>query len=500
LEFIYEKSLYPELEYVFRHALTQEVAYDSLLLKRRKQIHEKIGKSIEELYPDRLEEFCEALAHHYSTAENWEKAFQYLKLSAEKAHRRYSTKEAFRYYSEAMNTLGQLPDTEENKRAGVDITMSMPSVMVALNFPEGCLRILEQGVRSAEELGDRPVSARLYAAIGMAYLYTGNTVEGQKFTLKAFEEAEKLGDESAVSRTAVNLCNVYLNCGEAVRVADVAARAIALLERTQRVPSATMPEFDQYVMLLYLLGWAEAVLGDFDEGERLCEKGIRSAAEIRSQYSLAGAHVLLGVVSIYRGKPERLLGHAREAMRLSEEVQIPLFLGISWFMEGYGHYYQGDLAVARESVEKSISLMLHDGVVVALSPAYLLSGLVSQAMGNLPEARRSFEQALKVAQENNQKHFEGHARIYLGRLIIEEDTSQIALAAETILKGLKMVQDLQMKPLQAMGHLYLGETYAVAGQKEKALSSLKKAHQMCQEMGMDYFLARTEKALKALRG
>jgi tetratricopeptide (TPR) repeat protein len=87
----------------------------------------------------------------------------------------------------------------------------------------------------------------------------------------------------------------------------------------------------------------------------------------------------------------------------------------------------------------------------------------------------------------------------LGRLIIEEDASQIAVAEQTILKALKIAEDLQTKPFQAEGHLALGETYAIAGQKEKALASLKKAQRMCQEMGMDYHLARTEKALEGLK-
>jgi class 3 adenylate cyclase len=91
LEFIYEKSLFPELEYVFKHALTQEVAYNSLLQKRRTEIHEKIGQAIEELYAERLEEFYEMLAYHYSKGENSEKAYRYLKLSGNKASKNYSS-------------------------------------------------------------------------------------------------------------------------------------------------------------------------------------------------------------------------------------------------------------------------------------------------------------------------------------------------------------------------------------------------------------------------
>jgi predicted ATPase len=75
------------VEYIFKHALTQEVAYNSLLQKRRKEIHENIGEAIEGLYPERLEEFYEILAYHYAESDNLEKAWRYLKLSGEKALR-----------------------------------------------------------------------------------------------------------------------------------------------------------------------------------------------------------------------------------------------------------------------------------------------------------------------------------------------------------------------------------------------------------------------------
>ena len=118
-EFIYEKSLFPELEYIFKHALTQEVAYNSLLIRRRTKLHEKIGEAIEILYPDRLEEFYEVLAHHYSKSENTERAFHYLKLSGDKSQHSYSNWEAFRFYKEAIDILNKEPDTIENKRMGI---------------------------------------------------------------------------------------------------------------------------------------------------------------------------------------------------------------------------------------------------------------------------------------------------------------------------------------------------------------------------------------------
>ena len=115
LEFIYEKSIFPELEYIFKHALTQEVAYSSLLLKRRKKIHKRIGQAIEEIYTDRLEEFYEILAYHYTKSGHIEKAIHYLKLSGEKSTRNHSLNEAIQFYKQAIEVLNKLTESDETK-------------------------------------------------------------------------------------------------------------------------------------------------------------------------------------------------------------------------------------------------------------------------------------------------------------------------------------------------------------------------------------------------
>jgi predicted ATPase len=133
LEFIYEKSLFPELEYIFKHALTQEVAYNSLLIQRRKEIHEKIGRAIEEIYQNRLEEFYEMLAYHYAKSDNSEKAYQYLKLSGKKATRNYANWEALRFCRDAIDVLDRMPSTESNMREGIQIRLSqaMPAMFLS---------------------------------------------------------------------------------------------------------------------------------------------------------------------------------------------------------------------------------------------------------------------------------------------------------------------------------------------------------------------------------
>jgi class 3 adenylate cyclase len=139
LEFISEKRLFPELEYIFKHALTQEVAYRSLLQKRRREIHERIGEAIEALYPDRLEEYYELLAYHYGRSENKEKTFEYLDLANQKAAKLYAIEDAKVYFDEAMQLLDNLPDTEINKKRRISLLVNNYDVFELLLYIKSTL-------------------------------------------------------------------------------------------------------------------------------------------------------------------------------------------------------------------------------------------------------------------------------------------------------------------------------------------------------------------------
>jgi predicted ATPase len=113
IELIYEKSVFPELAYMFKHALTHEVAYHSLLVQRRKELHRLIALAIEELYAERLAEQYEVLAYHFSRGEEWAKALEYLLKAAEKAAQAFATREAIALYDQSLEAAGHLGDAVE---------------------------------------------------------------------------------------------------------------------------------------------------------------------------------------------------------------------------------------------------------------------------------------------------------------------------------------------------------------------------------------------------
>jgi tetratricopeptide (TPR) repeat protein len=242
------------------------------------------------------------------------------------------------------------------------------------------------------------------------------------------------------------------------------------------------------------------MLGDFDEGERLFDKAIRLASEVKNRFGMAGAHLFRAIVATYRGRPDAVLYHGREAARLSEEIQVPYVLGPSWMIMSWGYYYKGDWPTAREWAEKSISLMTQHQLWPPIAAAHIASGLASRELGDLPAAQRSIETALKVARENRQRGWEAQALTELGRLLAATDSQRTAEAERLILEGISIADSVMIRSVKALGHWCLGETYLIAGAKEAARLNLEKARQMCQEMGMGYYLARTQEALEKLKG
>ena len=120
-EFLYEAGLFPDLEYTFKHALTHEVTYGSLLQERRRTLHRRIVETIERLYPDRLAEHVERLAHHAFRGEAWEKAVTYLRQAGAKAFARSANREAVGYFEQALTALTHLPETGETLEQAIDV-------------------------------------------------------------------------------------------------------------------------------------------------------------------------------------------------------------------------------------------------------------------------------------------------------------------------------------------------------------------------------------------
>jgi len=498
LEFIYEKRLFPELEYIFKHAFTQEVAYNSLLLARRKEIHEKIGDAIQELYPHRLEEFYEVLAYHYSKSDNLEKACQHLKLSGKKATINFSNWEAFRYYKEAIKILKKLPETEENKREKLKVINAMFISIRQLGFPEDSLQYLQEGERLSKRLDDEINLAAVYTAIGGYYTYRGDHHQAIKYTEKSFQAAQKIEDVRLMVSIAQGLCGSYSVAGENQKVVEVASSVIDVLEKKKKESEFFTGGFNIYSTLCGQCGVSQAYLGNFEEAETIGQRGLNLAVKIDHLPSLGFIELQCGHLSAIKGEGKNAIHYFEESIGHLKEGQVVSLLGFPWCGLGWGYHLLGKNTAARKYVEKGLDIQLGTETPIFLSLIHLILGMIHFDSGDLSSAQTHAQKALELSQQNNEKYFEAPSLIWLGRILNQADPSKIDEAKKFIVEGIKVCSDLRMKPFCSMGYLFWGEFCAGAEQREQALESLKKAEGMFQEMGMGYWLYKTQEVLGKL--
>jgi class 3 adenylate cyclase/tetratricopeptide (TPR) repeat protein len=498
LEFIYEKSLFPELEYIFKHALIQEVAYNSLLIKRRKEIHQRIGKAIEDIYAERSEEFYEMLAHHYVMAENWEKAVRYLKLSGQKASLSFSLREAVGYYKQAITILLKMPDTEENKRAGIEIRLLMDFPLFGLGFPGDSVEIFQEGERLSRELGDGKSEANFQTILSCCSTSKGRAPEGLSWGETAFRRAELLDDVDLMVASGFEVCQCAVNLGQFRKVVEVSAKCIAVLEETQRQADYYGRPFNTYSALLAMRGAAMGMMGRFKEAEECCEKSLRFLRTIDNRYGLAMAQATYGMVLAVKGDGGRSLEHSREALQHCEATQFLTITGTACNGLGMAHLCLGDIEAARLYLDRAIKTNTEAGIFVQHSISYFLLGMVLYFAGDLASARRCAEEALRVAQSNAERAYEGMSWFLLGAVLGAADLSQSGRAEEYLLKGVAIEEEIGARPFSCVGHFFLGQHYANRGHRDKASEHLTTARAMSEEMGMGFWMTLAQSSLDGL--
>lgn len=489
-EFIHEKSFMPEVEYVFKHALVHEVAYNSLLFRRRREIHEKIGNAIEALYGERLEEFYEMLGYHYTKSENKEKAYRYLKASGVKASQRSSLWEAFRFFRDGINILKEQNLTSAAAAERVEITLLLITPMLALGFPEDSLYILQSSEGLAREVGDVRGITSLCSAIGLYFSIKGDILRGLQYNEECFKVAQQEQNIDLMAPVGFDLCANYTARGEFLKTAAIAPEIIGRIEASEKQFESFGRGYNLYSALAAFHGFSTAYLGEYEQGRAILDKGLALAERIGNLYSLGLIEVFYGYSYCHQGDGGPALPHFEKAIAYLEKGQIFVLLGLAWSGVGWSYYFMGQPATALPYLEKGLEIHTDANVAYNLSAHYWFLSAVHCDMGNLERARDYVDEALRLAETNHEIYYVGLASVTLGRILGKRALKEEAEAA--IRKGIGIFEDLKIEPQVGIGHITLAELYGEAGQREKALTSLKTAVDIFQAKHMDTWLAKTE--------
>jgi class 3 adenylate cyclase/tetratricopeptide (TPR) repeat protein len=499
-EFVRERQILPELEYIFKHELIQEVAYNSLLATKRKEIHETIGRAIEEIHMERLEEFYERLAYHYSKSDKLEKASQYLKLSGDKSHAKHSPWEAFHLYKEALDALVRLPGSEENKRSRIELCLASYRPAVMLGFPEDSLEIFRAGETLCKDVGDERSLIRFYQAMSLYYQFkVGDVLAAVKHAENALRAAEETQDIDVIASSAIPLTLTYFFAGYSLKISDLAPEVLDRLERSGKDSDFFGMLIATYPGLCAVYGCSLGMLGNFAQGEVFCEKGLQKAKEIDDLRTQAFVEAYYGQLYITKGEGQLAAEHLQVCVEYCEKSKYLLNLGAAWARLGVAHYLLGNLVTARKQISKGVAIQNDLGVKFMLPYCYYYESMIHLDCGDTQKALQVMEKARELAENMGEKHYEGMTRIGLGKILGKIDPTQTQIAEESIRQGIHTLETLKLRSLCSGGYRALGELYADVGHNEKAMTSLKIAERMGEEMGMIFWLDKTREALARLQ-
>ena len=493
LELIYEKKVFPELEYIFRNMITQEVAYNSLLFNRRKEIHGSVGTAIEKMYPDRIEEFYEVIAHHFSKSSHYKSAFKYLKLSGDKAIRNNSAWEAFVFYQKAFEIVKQHLKGAEKKK--LDILHAMVSPIIILNFPEESLKFLEEGVTISKALNDQKSLIRFYSNMGFFHSIKGRHEQGGRFSGKAFEKAVSMNDLTAMAQAAPDLCLASFATGRFHKVIEVASIMIDTIRKAEKEKDHFGGPAIVFPALFSFSGYSLACLGKFDKGMSNCVYGLEEALDSDSLFTQSICLYYVGMTLLLKGDWAEAKIYFEQCLVGLEQVEFLQIEAISKSGLGVAGAYTGDPVGGQILCREGLRLLKEAGVKWQIATIQYFAGMCYHASGDLENALSSMGQSLVTATENNESFNKGTALIWKGRIMGELPDSSLKDAEQMIMEGVKVLVSLDAVPEIAKGYFFLGQLYTRMNQPKTAGTYLEKATVSFKKMEMDYWLEQTRKTM-----
>jgi tetratricopeptide (TPR) repeat protein len=412
-EFLYETRLFPEPEYTFKHALTYEVAFGSLLLERRRVLHARLVEAIEALAPDRgsqgtagrSADQVERLAHHALRGEVWDKAVPCCQEAGTRAWAGAAFRESVVYFEQALQALGHLPEDGDTRVLAIELRLALGGALQPLGEYGRRLALLGEAEALARALDDRARLGQVLALMARVLRITGDLDGAMAVGRQALELAAALGDSAIQVQASYHLGQAYYTIGDLGRAAEILRRNVEAADR-EADRLSTDVRIQSQAWLVRILG----ALGAFAEGRRYGEEALRLATLAGRGETPIVAHGCLGDLYLAQGDLEHAIRVLDQGLALCRASGYrSSFLRSIMADLGSAYVLQGRLAEGRVLLEEGIgesirtgSLSNHSRCVAQLSEGWRLAGRTE-------EAWQHARQALVLARQLKERRNEARA-------------------------------------------------------------------------------------------
>jgi tetratricopeptide (TPR) repeat protein len=494
-EFLYETRLFPEHGYTFKHALTHEVAYGSLLHERRRALHAQSVAALERLAADRLTEEVERLAYHARRGEVWDKALHYGRQAGAKAMTRSANQEAVTCFEQALDALPHLPEDPDTVVQGIDVRLDLRNALLPLGDYARILALLRGAERLAEALDD-PYRLGWISAHLTHYCWSMRDLDrALEYGQRAVALAAPFDDIRLYAHAHLDLAEVHYGLGNYRQALMTFEQLVARLTG-DRLYERMGPAVFSVVSRRWLVQ-ALAETGAFAAGIARGEEGIRIAEAADHPYSLANICSGVGYLYVCKGDFQQAIPFHARSLELCRVWDIRQ--NVTPFALHFGHalalsgQVRESLALLEQSVETAeLTRQIGRNSLSAsrLSEVYWLAG-------RYEDAQVLAVQAYAHARETKEHGSQAWIARLLGGMHAQGDAPDVEQAEAHYRQAL--AEELGMRPLQAHCHLGLGKLYVKIGRHDAARVELTAAIEMYRAMEMTFWLPQAEVALAEVK-
>ena len=486
-ELIYQRGQFPSTTYMFKHALVQEVAYESLLRRRRQYLHGAVAQTIEALKGTQAADQADLLAYHYARSLHQDKTIIYALLAGDQAVRLHARAEASSYYEQALVTARTWGDTPDAQRAQIDAILKLAGVNASSADLERDQENLLQAKTMAEALDDQPRLAQVSYWLGRVHYARGESVVAADYAEQSLAIADALGDEVLAAPPINLLGRHYVAQGNVARGSEVLARNAEQMHRIgNTVEEATAAA---------LAGLAYTWTGDFTQGFAYSDRGLDLAQKVKNPFAEAAAYFFRGVAYLQRGAWAEAIADFDNGREVAEAAGDAFRNYLVKAFEGEALIESGNLEQARALLDDAIAFAENIGTKFYLGVAKRNLAAALLAMGELDHALAVCQEAVTVADEAGELWNKSRACQLLVDTWCRLDRIDGQEVEQTILETIRVQQEFGAEPELARSYLIYARLLRHQGKMAQAKAYNDQAIDMFRRMGMDWDLARAEHEL-----
>jgi len=337
-EFLRETSLVPETRYAFKHALTHEASCGGLLQDRRRTLHVRVMKAIEQVYGNRLAEHVDRLAQHALEGEVWDKAVAYFRQAGSKAAARSAYREAVACFEQALAALAHVPEGRETIEQAIDLRIELRNSLFPFADLERIFDHLREGEILAKRIGDQRRFGWISFYKAANLWHVGDPVKSLEAGKRALDVAHAHGDLALQIVTTLRLGQAYLSIGDYKRARECLESNVRSLDGDlllERFGEAWLPSVVSRSWLVQVLGER----GEFAEGIARAQEGLRIAELASQPLSLVNACRALGQAYLRKGDLKLAIHFLERAHETCDawnvrRPPIATYLGYAYLLSG----------------------------------------------------------------------------------------------------------------------------------------------------------------------